>query len=150
VPDAPAAFNRVLDSSLVLVGRSFDLEEKATVDFFDVYAAILNGLDAVRDLDQLAANVKLTSRTGPSWSLAAIAMDTASPREETRRGRTHQNEGYTKQTPLACDYFLEVLIFRCASTLELRHAFYPVALHDRLSLECAIQKAITRACSPAR
>jgi hypothetical protein len=65
VHDAPAAFNRVLDSSLVLVGRSFDLEEKATVDFFDVYAAILNGLDAVRDLDQLAAKVKLTSRTGP-------------------------------------------------------------------------------------
>jgi hypothetical protein len=53
----PAALDGVLDPGLVLGGRALDLVQERPIDLLDVDAAILHGLDAARDLDQLRAAV---------------------------------------------------------------------------------------------
>ena len=50
----PAAFDRALHSGRILIGRALDLEQERAVYLLNVNAAVLNGLDAVGDLDQLA------------------------------------------------------------------------------------------------
>lgn len=50
----PAALDRVFNPGEILFDRSLNFEQKRPVDLLDMNAAILNGFDAVGDVDQLA------------------------------------------------------------------------------------------------
>jgi hypothetical protein len=50
----PATVDRQLERGAVFVGTALKLKQKRPVDLLDIDATVLNGIDRVGDLDQLA------------------------------------------------------------------------------------------------